>query len=262
MVPPMSTTTASPALQHPAGRRRGAGWPRSARRRRSRSRPGRGPPRRSRRLMSAATCRSVRPARSQPGTRACTRSMASPAARSAATSAGLLRARSARRAMLARSWRRRAARRAAAAPSAPTSGPTARPGRVPGPSRPATSAYGSSVSSQAMISRPRPPAGDAWAAGSSSRGTTRNGRRRPGRPRHGQAGQPLELVRVVAGQVAQVRSGGEQQRVQARLRWPRPRPARAGPPGRGPVRPVGMPSCPPVLDTARPCLPCPASSHP
>ena len=69
---------------------------------------------------------------------------------------------------------RRAARRAAAAPSAPTSGPTARPPRAC-PAAAATSSYGSSVSSQPMISRPSPPAGEASAAGCSSSGTSRNG---------------------------------------------------------------------------------------
>ncbi len=54
-------------------------------------------------MICAPTSRSVRPARSQPGTRACTRSMASPASRSAATSAAVFRIRSGRSAPLASS---------------------------------------------------------------------------------------------------------------------------------------------------------------
>ncbi len=83
-----------------------------------------------------------------------------------------------------------------------------------GPSRPATSAYGSSVSSHGRMSRPRPPAGEAWAAGSSSRGTTRNGSPSAG---HREAGQPLQLLGVVADQVAQVRAGRQQQSCQSGL---------------------------------------------
>ncbi len=124
--------------------------------------------------ISVPTSRSVRPALSQPGTRACTRSIAAPASRSASTSAGLLRIRRSRSAELARTWRApgiasrsRSTIRAhiwSASPATPT-----------GPSRRAIRAYGSSVSSQAIISSPRPEAGDACAAASSSRGTTRTG---------------------------------------------------------------------------------------
>ena len=123
---------------------------------------------------SAATSSSVRPGRSQPGTAACTRSMAAPASRSAATSAGLLRDRSPRSAPLARpssvpgsAARKRSTIMAHMRSDRPTEGT--------GPSLRTTIAYGSSVSSQATISRPKAPAGEACAAGSSSRGTTRNG---------------------------------------------------------------------------------------
>ena len=54
--------------------------------------------------------------------------------------------------------------------------------------------------------------GDASAAGRSSLGTIERGRALGGQH---QAGQPLPRVGVVAGQVAQVGAGGEQQRVQA-----------------------------------------------
>ena len=129
--------------------------------------------------MSAATSRSVRPARSQPGTRACTRSMAAPAARSAAISAGVLRIRSPDSAALASPCRasgRTSRNRSTISAHMRSARPTEdTPAGAEALSRFATSAYGSSVSSQGIISRPRPPAGDAWAAGSSRRGTTRNG---------------------------------------------------------------------------------------
>ena len=169
-----------------------------------------------------ARCRRRPPARSgraaaSPAPGACTRSIAAPASRSAATSAGVLRIRSPRSAALARPW-------LGAGQRGPEPEHHQRPHPVrqadrrrTGPSRPATSAYGSSVSSQATISRPRPPAGEACAAGSSSRGTTRNGGRPAG---HRQAGQPLQLMRVVAGHVAQVRARGEQQRAEPGRRRP------------------------------------------
>ena len=124
--------------------------------------------------MSAATSSSVQQARSQAGTAVCTRSMAAPAARSAAISAGGLRDRSPRSAAEAR--------------PCPAAGSTSRnrstisahirsdrPTDSTAPSRPATSWYGSSVSSHGMMSSPAPQAGEACAAGSSSRGTTRKG---------------------------------------------------------------------------------------
>src|SRR6266581_1906493 len=92
MVPPMSTTTASPG----ASTRSDAPWcglaalgPDATIVKSVRSCPS--PMIAS--AMSAATSRSVRPGCSQPGTRACTRSMASAASPSAATSAALLRMR-------------------------------------------------------------------------------------------------------------------------------------------------------------------------
>ncbi len=120
------------------------------------------------------TARSVSPGRSQPGIRACTRSMAAPASRSAATSAAVLRVRS------GRSTPPAGTRRAVGSASRSLSTLAAhirsdRPTAVTPPSRRATMANGSSVSCQAIISRPRPDAGEACAAGSSSRGTNSAG---------------------------------------------------------------------------------------
>ena len=76
-----------------------------------------------------------------------------------------------------------------------------------------TSAYGSSVSPQPTMSMPRP------AGRRGHRGRVlepgHDQRRRAGRRQH-QAGQPLERQRVVAGEVAQVGAGRQQQRVDAR----------------------------------------------
>ena len=87
-----------------------------------------------------------------------------------------------------------------AARAAPTSGRTGRPsaGRR---RRSLIIPNGFSVSPQVTISRSRSPAGDACAAFSSSRGTSRKGS--PCR-RDREAGQPLQLLGVVAGDVAQV----------------------------------------------------------
>ena len=124
--------------------------------------------------MSVPTSRSVRPACSQPGTRVCTRSMASPASRSAATSAGDFLIRSGRSAPLA------SARRAEGSASRNRSTNSAHirsdnPTAATFPSRAATMPNGSAVSSQGRISRPSEPAGEACAAGSSSRGTNSAG---------------------------------------------------------------------------------------
>ena len=89
-----------------------------------------------------------------------------------------------------------------------------RPGRTGRRSRPRAPSPG----------RGRPP-GDACAAGSSSRGTTRNGLARRGQH---QAGEPLELDGVVAGDVAQVGAGRQEQGVEARLGDGLPARARGG----------------------------------
>ena len=103
-MPPMSTTTASPAVRT----RSDTSWcglaafgPEATITKSTVACP-------SARMASAITeptSRSVSPGRSQPGTRACTRSMASPASRSAATSAGVFLIRSGRSAPLASAWR-------------------------------------------------------------------------------------------------------------------------------------------------------------
>ena len=120
------------------------------------------------------TWRSVCPALSQFGTLACTRSIASPAALSAATSAGVLRIRSgdttsdASRSPAAGSalanWRTCSAHiRSLSATSS---------GR---PTLPAMIANGSVSSPHGIMSTFSSQAGEAWAAFSSSPGTTRNG---------------------------------------------------------------------------------------
>ena len=100
--------------------------------------------------------------------------MAAPASRSAATSAASLRMRSPRSAALASSTRdpgSSSRKRSSIIAHIRSDTPIAS-GR---PSRRAISRYGSSVSCHGTSSRSRPPAGDAWAAASSSRGTTMNG---------------------------------------------------------------------------------------
>ena len=125
-------------------------------------------------VITEPTARSVSPGRSQPGTRACTRSMAAPASRRAATSAGVFLIRSVRSAPPA------SARRAPGSASRNLSTESAHirsesPTEATCPSLAATSANGSSVSSQGIISRLSEPAGEACAAASSSRGTNSAG---------------------------------------------------------------------------------------
>ena len=181
IVPPMSTTTASPARStradgtwcgfaalgpDPTITKSARAWPCAT------ISP----------AMSAATSCSVRPGRSQPGTRSCTRSMAAPASRSAAISAGLLRSRRPRSAAPASAWRvPGSASRSRSTISAHIC--SARPAEEIPASRWPTMRNGSSVSSQLTISRSMPAAGDAWAEASSSRGTTRNAGPRAGTAR-------------------------------------------------------------------------------
>ena len=134
--------------------------------------------------------------------------MAAPASRSAATSAGVLRIRSRRSTVLAVVC--------SAAGSAARNRSTcsahirfASPTRRASPSKRATRANASSVSSWLTISTS--PAGRTRRCHRALEPrTTRN--RRAVRRQY-EAGQPLERMRGVAGQVAQVRARGEQQRV-------------------------------------------------
>ena len=173
IVPPMSTTTTSPA----ASTRSETSWcglaafgPEPTITKSTVACPSA----RMASVITEPTARSVSPGRSQPGTRACTRSMAAPASRRAATSAGVLEIRS------VRSARPASARCAPGSASRNFSTDSAHirsesPTVATGPSTSATSANGSSVSSQGIISRPSEPAGEACAAASSSRGTNSAG---------------------------------------------------------------------------------------
>jgi hypothetical protein len=173
IVPPMSTTTASPSRSA----RSETSWcglaalgPEATMTKSTVACPSA----RMASVITEPTSRSVIPARSQPGTRACTRSIAAPASRSASTSAAVFLIRSGRSAPPA------SARRAEGSVSRNFSTNSAhirseRPTAATSPSRPATIPKGSAVSSQAMISRPSGPAGEASAAGSSRRGTNKAG---------------------------------------------------------------------------------------
>ena len=214
MVPPMSTTTASPGCDHPVGHlvvRAGAVRARS---RRSRSRRARAPrPGSRRRCPPPPPARSARPAATAAPGRAPGRSPR-PASRSAATSAGDLAhpqvAQDRAGQHLLGAGQRGAG---TAAPSAPTCGRTARPRR---PRRAAWPPAHTGRRSRPTGSSPgrarRPGTPGRRAARAAARPGT--GRRRPGTTRQVSRSS---CVRVVAGQVAQVRSGGEQQRLQAGL---------------------------------------------
>ena len=158
------------------------------------------------------TWRSVCPALSQLGTFACTRSIASPASLSAATSAGVLRIRSGDRTVLASRW------------------------PAPGSACANWSTCSAHIRSLRATSRGRRPCGDQRerVGGLAPRDhfqvqlARRGGLRRlqlEGRDDqerlavggHRQAGEPLQLLGVVARHVAQVGPRGEQQDVDARL---------------------------------------------
>ena len=122
----------------------------------------------------APTWRSVRPGLSHPGTLACTRSIASPAALSAATSAADLRIRSGDSTVLAS----RCSAVGKTSLNASTCSAHMRSDRATERGSPTALEIipnGFSVSPQVTISKLRAPAGEACAALSSSRGTSRNG---------------------------------------------------------------------------------------
>ena len=167
--------------------------------------------------MSRATSRSVRPARSHSRhLRGAPGRCAAPASRSAAD---LARATCASAAPAARRRpapaRRRAARRGSAAtlhrPHAVVDG---RPGRTsPQPAGDERVRVLGLVPGDEVEAEPGGGRGLARPAAPGA-GTTRNG---SAGGRHHQARQPLQRLGVVAGEVAQVRAGRQQQRVQARV---------------------------------------------
>ena len=169
--------------------------------------------------MSAPTSASVRPTRSQSAMRACTRSMAAPASASSSISAADLTMRSRSTTGLASSrvepgsarWMPRAC-------SAHVRPPTAtRDGAVP---RRAVAVGGEEGEGVVGLvpGEQLQPEGAGRAGVDHRRLEPRDDEERLALPRDGERGEPLHGVRVVAGEVAQVRAGGEHEQVDAGVR--------------------------------------------
>ncbi len=184
-----------------------AGWRRSGRCRRSRSRRRTCPSSTMAAAMSAPTSASVRPARSHSPTRACTRSIAAPALRSASTSAASLRIRSSRTIGPASTCSApgKAARIASTCSAGVKSLTATRSGL---PSRSTATAYGSSPSTQVTTSMPSSSVGTSAIPGRFELRHDQRGRAVGG---DDEGGEAFERTAFAAEQVAQIGARRDQQ---------------------------------------------------